>query len=216
MQKYRKVNEGAEAVIYASSFLGIDAIIKHRAVKDYREESLDKMLRYQRTKKEAKILSVASEVVNAPKVLFLEKDRIFMQRIRGENLSAILQTSAANGAGKANLQANENLFAKIGVALAALHGIGIVHGDFTPANILVDKNSISIIDFGLADMSQMIEDKAVDMLLMKRAISNEQYAAFLAAYKKGYNKAPEIIKRLEKIERRGRYQERTLTSTNEK
>jgi tRNA A-37 threonylcarbamoyl transferase component Bud32 len=45
MQKYRKLNEGAEAVIYASNFLGIDAIIKYRAAKDYREESLDKMLR---------------------------------------------------------------------------------------------------------------------------------------------------------------------------
>ena len=62
----------------------------------------------------------------------------------------------------------------------------------------------------------MIEDKAVDLLLMKRAISNQQYTAFLVAYRKGYNKAPEVIKRLEKIERRGRYQERTLASTNEK
>ena len=218
MQKYRKLNEGAEAVIYASNFLGIDAIIKYRAAKDYREESLDKMLRYQRTKKEAKILSVASQVVSAPKVLFLEKDRIFMQRIKGTNLLTILQANTGVIEKNANLQlqADKNLFSKIGSALALLHGNNIVHGDFTPANILVDKNSISIIDFGLADISQMIEDKAVDLLLMKRAISNQQYTAFLVAYRKGYNKAPEVIKRLEKIERRGRYQERTLASTNEK
>ncbi len=220
INNYKKINEGAEAVIYSTHFLGIKVVVKYRLAKTYREKLLDELLRYQRTKREAKILSVASSIINAPKVLFLEKDRIFIQKLEGKNLSLLLkQNNNKNNKSKNNIKnkkiyhLNERkIFNEIGSSLAYLHNNNIIHGDFTPANILVNNVTISIIDFGLGEISSMIEDKAVDLLLMKRAVSPKQYFIFLESYKKSANNSIEIISRLDKIEKRARYQKRTIAN----
>ncbi len=215
-----KINEGAESVIYSATFLGTDSIIKDRIAKQYREKALDKLLRYQRTKKEAKILSIASSIINAPKLLFIEKYRIFIEKLNGKNLNKILEfveNSNKNSSQNNRLKNSINLnavFKKIGKSIAILHNNNIVHGDFTPANIIVNNNEVFVIDFGLSDISSMIEDKAIDILLMKRAIDADYYNIFINSYKQNANDALFIIKRLEKIEKRGRYQERTLININ--
>ena len=97
-----------------------------------------------------------------------------------------------------------------GEILARMHGIDIVHGDFTPANIMVDAGEVHVIDFGLSEFSKDAEEKALDILLMKRSITPEMYKEFREGYAKVSKDSKAILNRLAKIESRGRYQTRTL------
>ncbi len=209
INKIKKIGEGAESIIYSANFFGINSIIKDRIVKTYREKELDIFLRYQRTKKEAKILAISSTLINAPKVVFINKYKIIMQKIEGENFNNILKEIKENT--RSNKKINLRLILnRVGKSLAILHNNVIIHGDFTPANLIINNNKVFVIDFGLSEMSSLNEDKAIDLLLMKRAIEIKKYNIFLNAYKKYANNAISIINRLKKIEKRGRYKERTL------
>lgn len=86
--------------------------------------------------------------------------------------------------------------------LAKLHNNGIIHGDYTPANLIKTKKGISVIDFGLGFFSNDIEDMAVDVFTMLKAIDRKE--EFLKGYRKSkrYNS---ILKRVEDIRKRMRY-----------
>ena len=71
---------------------------------------------------------------------------------------------------------------------------------------------IYFIDFGLSYFSHKIEDKAVDLHLLKQALESKHYKvwekcfkAALKAYKKESEDTKEVLKRLETVEKRGRY-----------
>lgn len=124
---------------------------------------------------------------------------------------------------------------QIGLGIAKMHNSDIIHGDLTTSNILirpkfptspfttiqyssqeiiqqVDKASgdIFFIDFGLSSMSNHVEDKAVDLYVLKRALISTNpecqtsWSAILNAYSLKANKSDVIIKRYEEVERRGR------------
>lgn len=63
---------------------------------------------------------------------------------------------------------------RIGVSLAKMHGIHIVHGDLTTSNLLLREHTdqVVIIDFGLSSTSTLIEDKAVDLYVLERAFAS--------------------------------------------
>lgn len=203
--KIGKLSEGAEAEIYSTKFLGVDSVIKKRITKNYRINAIDEKIRTQRTKNEARIMSaVSSTTINAPKVLLVDKYDIIMDRVHGENLNRILDLGRRlNGMGK--------IFTTIGEYAALLHNNNIVHGDYTPANFLVGKdNSVYLIDFGLSNITSSIEDKALDLLLMKRSLDKKSFEEFIKAYSILSEDAKVIIGRLKQIEKRGRYNTRTL------
>lgn len=191
------IGEGAESKVFEVSIFGKPALVKFRQEKKYREKALDIELRTSRTKKEARIMNRATKSgVSVPKVLALGKYSIYMEKISGKLLKDTKLEAAR--------------YAEIGSMLAKLHSSGIVHGDFTPANILVGRD-LTLIDFGLAEMDDSIEEKAIDLLLMKRSITKEGYAKVELAYAQNYEKSKEVVRRLSEIEKRGRYQIRTLT-----
>ncbi len=199
----KEISEGAEAEIYDSNFMGLDVIVKDRIAKTYREPTLDERIREQRTKSEARILSLASENgANVPKVFMISKNQISMSKLRGKTLNLIMQ----------NGKINSNVMIEAGKQLAKLHSLDIIHGDYTPANILVDGSNISIIDFGLGEITNSIEERALDILLMRRSISKSLYSVFVKSYSKHYKNAKAVLNRLAEIEKRGRYQTRTLLS----
>ena len=73
------------------------------------------------------------------------------------------------------------------------------------------KQLVYFIDFGLGFHSDRIEDKAVDLHLIKQALEarhskiyEKAFKAVLQGYKISKN-YKEAIKRLEKVEKRGRY-----------
>lgn len=184
---------GAEAVLRRDTFLGKKVVVKERARKRYRNRLLDKKLRMERTRGEARLLSMAKKVgVRCPFVYMVSDYAITMSYVEGDMLNKIA------GKGKPGRW----ILPSCGRMLAALHSGNIVHGDFTPANIVVDKKTITLIDFGLGSFSADDEGKAVDVLTMKKALGG-MAGPFLSAYRN-----ERILKKAEEIEKRARYQKR--------
>ncbi len=191
------LSEGAEAKVYKSKIYGVNIAAKVREPKVYRERSLDTMLRESRTKKEARAMHSAKTLgVDVPAIVALGRFSIYMECVKG-----ILLKDAK--------KAGPEVFERIGSILATLHRGNIAHGDFTTANVMLSGSKIYIIDFGLAEISGGVEEKAIDLLLMKRSATAAQYRAFERGYL-GNGGRREVLARLAAIMLRGRYQTRTL------
>ena len=192
------IAQGAEAKL----FLEEENILKNRFKKSYRIKEIDDKLRSFRTRREAKILQKL-EAINfpAPKVIKSdEKENLVIEKIEGELIKNILEKSGY-----------KKLCFEIGKKIAILHNNSIIHGDLTTSNMILNKE-IYFIDFGLSFFSEKAEDKAVDLHLLKEALESKHYTIWeecykcaLDAYKKEAKKSHEIIKRLEVVEKRGRY-----------
>ena len=198
----KMISEGAEARIYSVRLMGIGAVLKRRIKKDYRIEDIDTGLRVARTKNEARIMALASELeINAPVLLFVDRYDIFMSRVDGTMLSDLLNSE----------DDLKGVFPILGKYAAILHNNNIAHGDYTPANIIVEKGeNPHVIDFGLSEITTSIEEKALDLLLMKRSVDTPHFNKFMESYKHHCKDGGLILKRLELIEKRGRYNVRTL------
>jgi len=179
---------GAEAVVRKTRFLSRDCVVKNRIRKNYRVRQLDELLRKMRTKNEARLLHKAKAAgVLCPTVLCVEDFSITMTFITGKRPKMDARISK-----------------KAGEYLALLHNNSIVHGDYTPANLLKAKNNLFVIDFGLGFFSNDVEDFAVDVFTMLKAIDQKRHKDFLEGYSKcaKYNA---VLKRLGDISSRMRY-----------
>ena len=194
------ISQGAEAKIYRTD----SHLIKERIKKNYRIEEIDKNIRKYRTRRENSILEKACKIIPVPKVLKCdEKENIIeMEFIEGERLSESLD-------GYSDKKRKE-ICRIIGKQVALLHNNNIIHGDLTTSNMLL-KNKLYFIDFGLSFISDKNEDKAVDLHLLRQALESRHYKHYEDSYKEvleGYktcNRYKEVLKRLEKVEKRGRY-----------
>ena len=196
------IQQGAEAIISLEK----DVITKDRIKKSYRLPILDQRLRKQRTKKESKILEKASTLIPVPKLIKTDdKEKIEMQFIEGKKLSEHLDS----------LKNAEEIYKLIGENIAILHDNNIIHGDLTTSNMIYStkENKLYFIDFGLSFESNKAEDKAVDLHLIKQALEAKHFSKFELFFKavlEGYKLSKnfkETIKRLESVEKRGRYKQ---------
>lgn len=193
------IGTGAEAILVHED----GKLIKKRIKKSYRIEILDEKLRKQRTKKESKLLEKASKLIAVPKIIKTnEKTKeIDMEFLEGKKLSENLD----------NLENAEEICIEIGKNIAKLHDADIIHGDLTTSNMILKDKKIYFIDFGLGFESKKIEDKAVDMHLIKQALEAKHfkhYERFFQAILEGYKISKHheaTINRLKAVEKRGRY-----------
>ena len=179
------------------TFLGVLAVEKFRVEKGYRAPELDKQIRSGRTKREARLLARAKEAgVLCPAVLSVGEFYIRMKFLDGEMLYHALR--------KREISTKElSDAAKI---LVKLHSKDIIHGDYTPANLMNTEDGMAVIDFGLGCISPDVEDKATDIVMMKKALGTGG-AAFVSAYEKAGGKAA-VVRMVPEIENRARYMER--------
>lgn len=193
------LHQGAEAKIWRDGAV----IIKERVKKTYRHECIDLDIRKTCTRKEAKLLKKAAAIVHVPAIIDVSEKNmtIRMEWINGEKLRDTL----------ANIKRKE-MFQELGEELAKLHDSHIIHGDLTTSNILISREEIYFIDFGLGGVSTKIEDKAVDLHLARTAleskhpkVAEECFSALIKGYKKQSKDAEKVMERLEKVEKRGRY-----------
>lgn len=196
----RLIAEGAESKIYQTTLMEIDAVLKRRIEKDYRIKEIDGRIIETRSKSEARIIAMASSSgVSVPRLLLCDGKDIYMSRISGRRLDDHIKMAGGYG-----------VLAEVGVLLGSMHNLDISHGDYTPANIIVSGGKPFVIDFGLSEVTSSVEEKALDVLLMKRSLDKRGYVLFLKGYARSAKKHRLILSRLEKVERRGRYQTRTL------
>lgn len=189
--------EGAEAQVFKTEILGEHAVVKTRKRKLYRIKELDDSIRKERTRIEARVLERAQSAgIPVPRLIAVDSFSIYMGLMEGRLLKDVRIPAGS--------------FRNIGRILGKLHNIDIVHGDFTPANIMIDSGRTGVIDFGLSEITKSQEEKALDILLMKRAVGEKEYDSFIEGYMTVSKESKEIMRRLEAIELRGRYQVRTL------
>jgi len=193
------IGRGAEAVLIRDGKM----LKKLRVEKGYRLPEMDERIRKIRTRKEAKILEKAAGLINVPKVIKVDDKtkEIDMEFIPGLKLSESLD----------GLQERLKICKMIGESIAKLHDAGIIHGDLTTSNMIYNGKELYFVDFGLGFESRKIEDKAVDLHLIKEAFeakhfnyAKEFFDSVLTGYKESKN-YKEVLIRLEKVERRGRY-----------
>ncbi len=196
---------GAEAILYFDKKEGEKVLVKERVEKRYRLQELDSKIRLQRTKHEISLLSKAKRAgVCVPKVMDFDNIRIILEWLNGKTIKEILNKSEG-------LELKD-IYKKIGENIALLHSAGIMHGDLTTANMILQGNEIYFLDFGLGKFSDRIEDQASDLFLFYEILKSthlklleEAWENVLNAYKQKYVKAEEVLKRLEKIKKRRRY-----------
>ncbi|MFH1424243.1 MAG: KEOPS complex kinase/ATPase Bud32 [archaeon] len=190
---------GAEAKLTRKG----DKLTKERIKKGYRLKEIDEPLRKQRTAREASLMDRARRAgVLVPKIYKVDKEKmsIEMDFLEAKRIDQVL---------------TEELCAQTGAEIAKLHDADIIHGDLTTSNILVKEDGIYFIDFGLGEVSKSIEKKGVDLRVFKEAIratkgeeADKYIDAAMKAYVENSESGAEVLKRLEKIETRGRYKER--------
>jgi TP53 regulating kinase-like protein len=104
----------------------------------------------------------------------------------------------------------------MGSILAKLHSNGVVHGDLTTSNMMIQENgALVLIDFGLAHISSNPEDLAVDLYVLERALLSTHpelvdihfLDQVLTTYKSECKKSDAILQKLSQVRLRGRKRE---------
>jgi bifunctional N6-L-threonylcarbamoyladenine synthase / protein kinase Bud32 len=200
------VAKGAEANIYPDQYLDQSVLVKKRSPKGYRIDEIDQELRKNRTKSESKLLGEAKRCgVITPLVYDVDKknNSITMEKIHGQLVKDFLN--------QAELFEITAISRKIGEFVAQLHNCGIIHGDLTTSNLIVNRDKIVFIDFGLGKISHLVEDKGVDLLVFKKAITGIHHhisQVCFDAILDGYQESDDfekVVDKIGEIEGRGRY-----------
>jgi TP53 regulating kinase-like protein len=204
------IRKGAEASLYLETWHGRKTILKKRLVKKYRIPELDREIQIQRTKHEPSIIHRAKEAgVPTPAIYMVDlaSSTIVMEYVEGKRLKEILDNL--------RLEERRRLCRSVGRLVGRLHKAGIIHGDLTTSNmILTPENRIVFIDFGLSERSYELEDRGVDLHLMKRALlsthfshAEESFKFIIEGYEEimGRDETREVLSKVEEIEKRGRY-----------
>ncbi|MDE1845092.1 MAG: Kae1-associated serine/threonine protein kinase [Thaumarchaeota archaeon] len=199
------VQKGAEADIYVTTWNGRNSILKIRKKKDYRIHSLDTRIRTLRTIREAKMISETKSFgITTPLVYFVDEKKceIYLQLIKGKlvrdlPLNKIIKTCK-----------------EIGKIVGTLHKNGVMHGDLTTSNFILSKQGLVMLDFGLSQKTDKIDDYAIDLRLFKEVLNSahaqivdDAWISFIQGYEKilGTVLTEKILSQVSVIEKRGRY-----------
>lgn len=187
------IASGAEAVISRDG----STIIKTRVHKLYRLKEIDEILRRERTRTEARLISEARRCgVPTPIIRDVTDFEIKMEYLEGTALKNIITPALSERAGE---------------LVGRLHSCGLVHGDLTTSNIIFSDDKLYLIDFGLAFIDKSLEARGVDVHVLFQTFesTHEAHEELIEAFKRGYVRtfsgADEVIKRVGEIESRGRY-----------
>ena len=204
--KSKIIFQGAEAIILKDK----NNIIKERVKKSYRMYELDERIRKLRTRSETRLLEKASEKIPVPKIIKSDEKskKITMEFIDGKKISDNLN----NFSEKKQLE----IFRQIGENISKLHDSNIIHGDLTTSNMILNEkeNKVYFIDFGLGFRSHKIEDKAVDIHLLKQALEAKHFKNWEKLFEeviKSYSTTKDckqVFERFKKVEKRGRYKDK--------
>jgi TP53 regulating kinase-like protein len=103
---------------------------------------------------------------------------------------------------------------EIGQIVGVLHKNGVMHGDLTTSNFIISQKGLVILDFGLSQKTDKIDDYAIDLRLFKEVLNSAHaqivdiaWKLFIEGYQKilGKNITDKIINQVSVIEKRGRY-----------
>jgi len=205
------IKKGAEAWLFREKWYEFEVVRKWRIPKKYRIKELDETIRAHRTKHEARMISEARKRGIPTPIVFmvnLAESSILMEDVKGKTLKEVLDSLP--------IEKRKEICIKIGENIGKMHKTGIIHGDLTTSNIiLTDNNQIVFVDFGLSSHSNSLEDRAVDLHLMERALESTHHQMAKKYFEwivKGYRKVmkdytDKVLRQIKEIRLRGRYVE---------
>jgi TP53 regulating kinase-like protein len=204
------LKKGAEARLYLASWHDRQVVIKTRFPKKYRPAELDLAIRSYRTVHEPQLMHEAKKAgVPTPAIFLvdLKNAAITMEFVEGKQVKQLL--------GSISKEERQELCVEIGKLIGRLHGHGVIHGDLTTSNMILNaEGKIFLVDFGLGEKNIELEARGVDLHLMKRALQSTHYQFSEECFEsvmKGYTavlgaeETEKVLGKIREIERRGRY-----------
>ena len=193
---------GAEAVIKEDKFFGREIIRKIRIEKGYRLPEVDRRIRKDRNRREAKILhQIKSTGVRAPIIYDITDFEIKMEKIDGVPLADYINSMDEYSV--------RNILIKIADIAVAIHSHGYSHGDFTTSNMLYSNGKIYLIDFSMSEKDADLESMAVDLHMFEESFKSSHYAFYhlIGEFYRRYEDAmgKDVIEKVKEIKRRRRY-----------
>ncbi len=192
------LDNGAEALVYLEEGPdGKKVLVKERVPKVYRHKEIDEMIRKERNRTEARLMSEARRSgVSTPIIYDVEDFKLQMQYIEGVPIKYLITPMISE---------------KVGELVGKLHTSGIVHGDLTTSNLLIAGERLYLLDFGLAYFDKGLEARGVDVHVLFQTFESTHNAheALVEAFKKGYQRtfidSEDVLNRVEEIKKRARY-----------
>jgi TP53 regulating kinase-like protein len=204
------LKKGAEASLFLADWHDRKVIIKTRLPKRYRPVGLDAAIRSYRTVHEPQLMHEAKRAGVATPTVFLvdvKNGAVVMEFVEGKQVKQLL--------GCMGREERRRLCFKIGGLVGKLHVHGVIHGDLTTSNMIVDcEGKVFLVDFGLGEKNVELEAKGVDLHLLKRALQSTHYqfadecfSGVMEGYAAvvGVAEIGKIVGKIKEIERRGRY-----------
>lgn len=200
------IAKGAEGSVYLSTYLGRDAVTKVRTPKGYRVPELDRRIRTQRIRSEARLIREARAAgIRTPIIYDVDtvECSITMEHVKGVTVKRYLDEHPEEA---------KRICRLIGTNIARLHNSKICHGDLTTSNmILTPAGELCIIDFSMGASLIGVEDMGVDLRLLERGFTSahpdikDAYAYIAEAYCQEKTGAQEVLDKVQEIKDRGRY-----------
>ena len=204
------LKKGAEASLFLADWHGKKVIIKARLPKTYRPAKLDAVIRGYRTVHEPQLMHEAKKAGVATPFIFLvdvKGTAITMEFIEGKQVKQLLDCIS--------LRERRELCVRIGELVGKLHRRGVIHGDLTTSNMILNgEGKVFLVDFGLGEKSMELEARGVDLHLLKRALQSTHYQFAEECFESvmngysaivGAEETGKVLGKIKEIEKRGRY-----------
>lgn len=201
------IYKGAEAEISLLTWKGLKVVQKRRVTKSYRIKEIDSYLISSRTKEESKLIAESRSYGVAVPIIYdvdLEEGVITMEYLEGERIKDVLN--------QVDEKKRKRICRMIGENIAKLHNHDMIHGDITTSNMILIKDRIYFIDFGLGCKSTEVESKGVDLHVLMEAFesTHSQHPDCFDLVMEGYRRkfignVDVVVKKIEEIVKRGRY-----------
>lgn len=204
------LKKGAEASLFLADWHGRKVIIKERLPKKYRPAEMDEAIRRYRTVHEPQLIHEAKKAGVATPTVFLVDVKnavITMEFVEGKQVKQLLGCIAQ--------RERQKLCFRIGELIGKLHLRGVIHGDLTTSNMIVNgEGKVFLVDFGLGEKNMELEAKGVDLHLLKRVLESTHYEFAEECFEsvmKGYasvlgaEETGKVLGKVKSIEKRGRY-----------
>jgi TP53 regulating kinase-like protein len=221
-EEWKLLTQGAEARVW--KIPGNPPLVcKERFSKSYRHPELDARLTKSRTRSEARILEKCrnKSEIRVPKVVRVEKSILYIEFLSGSTVKEHLLCAASPSSfGNEDEKMNyDGMARKMGVLIARLHNLGVIHGDLTTSNMMIEEQNLVLIDFGLAKSTSSVEEQAVDLYVLERALQSTHpglpqsfFDTLILSYSEvalqnSLKKSQTTLQRLEQVRLRGRKRE---------
>jgi Kae1-associated kinase Bud32 len=196
------LHQGAEAIVHAGTWMGEEAVLKQRQPRKWRHPDLDARLTKSRMSAEVRLLR-RLHLAGLPVPVLLAIDATEGWMVTSRMPGGPLFEHLRNGGGSEMLE-------ELGATIHRIHSLGISHGDLTTHNILWDSDfGLSIIDFGLSQITDDIEPLGLDLQVLNECLkaSHPDIEGAIDRVLTGYlnEGGQEVVTRFNDIRSRVRY-----------